>query len=41
MMKKIFILVLSLGIISCNNNKKVDGVYRYAWGKYRITIYGS
>lgn len=40
-MKKIFILVLSLGIISCNNNKKVDGVYRYCMGKvqnYNIWI---
>ena len=33
MRKILFILALSLSIISCNSNKKVSGVYRYYMGK--------
>jgi hypothetical protein len=33
-MKKILIiLAISLIILSCNSNKKMDGVYRYYMGK--------
>jgi hypothetical protein len=33
MKKSVFILLISLLIISCNNNKRVAGVYRYYMGK--------
>ena len=32
--------MISLLIVGCNSNKKVDGVYRYYWGKRIIMIYG-
>jgi hypothetical protein len=33
MKKLLFVLTISLTIIGCNSNKKVDGVYRYYMGK--------
>ena len=41
MKKAIFVLIISLTILSCNRNEKVDGVYRYYMGKennYNIWI---